>query len=114
MNIDGLTAAIGALFSILFTYVPGLNEWYAKQMPWLKILIMAGAGIVLPALMWVLACYAGIIFPNTQFLCGGWDVFKSQVFDLWISWMMGNQFLYIISPKPNAVRIAKASRDLPG
>ena len=57
---ESLTMLAGAVLSLLFSYVPGLSDWYGALEATYKRLIMAGLLLVTTGAVFGLAC-AGIL-----------------------------------------------------
>lgn len=94
MTVETLSLAAGALLSLLFAYVPGVNDWFAAKASTTKRLIMAGALLVVSAAVFGAGC-AGLQVPGVQIECstqGAWLLV--QVFLLAL---VANQSMYSIT-----------------
>jgi len=56
MTSDSLILISGAVLSLLFSYFPGLNTWFAAKSSDVKRLIMAGVLLVVSAAIFGLSC----------------------------------------------------------
>lgn len=94
-------AVIGAVVSLLFSYVPGLSGWYYKQTVDARKGIMAIVIIVVAALMYG-ALAMGIVTGMPLGEATAWKFGEVVFFCL-----AGNQLFYIISPDGAAERAVK-------
>jgi len=101
MRIDLLVAVVGAVVSLLFSYVPGLSGWYYKQTVDARKGIMAITVIVVAALMYG-ALAMGIV---TGMPLGSETVWKFVEVVFFV--LAGNQIIYLISPDGAAERAAR-------
>lgn len=98
-----LGLVVGALFSILFSYVPKLNVWFAALSTEAKQLSMLGLMLLSTAAIFGLGC--GNIIPINDFVCNqSTAVYFIYVFILSV---LSNQGTYKITPQTLAVRQAK-------
>jgi hypothetical protein len=102
IRIDLLVAVVGAVVSLLFSYVPGLSGWFYKQTVDARKGIMAIVVIVVAALMYG-ALALGIIEGLPLGAATAWK-FAEVVFFV----LAGNQIIYMISPDGSAERKLKA------
>ncbi len=91
-----LAAAGGSLLSILFSYIPGLSNWYDQQTGVVKRLTMLVGIVVVAVAAFVVTC-SGIALP--------WQVSCTQngLADLGLAVfaaLAANQTTYPITPKP--------------
>lgn len=56
MTTDTLILIAGAFLSLLFSYFPGLNTWFAAKSPDIKRLIMVGVLFVVSGAIFGLSC----------------------------------------------------------
>ena len=56
MTSETLILISGAVLSLLFSYVPSLNTWFAAKSPDIKRLIMAGMLLLVSAVIFGLSC----------------------------------------------------------
>jgi hypothetical protein len=102
MTADGLALYAGVVLSLLFSYVPGLNTWFAGLEAIYKRLIMLG----------LLLLTAGVIYGIACLGWGGWfglalTCDKKGLVELvqaFILAMIANQAAYQITPQTAAVR----------
>lgn len=102
MTSETLILIAGTVTSVLFSYVPGLNTWYAAKTPDIKRLIMAGVLLAVSAAIFGLSC-AGL---------GGYigidiDCSREGAFGLvriFILAIVANQGAYALTVKTDAVR----------
>ena len=94
MTSDQLSAIAGILLSLVFSYVPGLKDWYDKQDGTRKRLIMAGALLVVAAGVFALSCANWLTIAT----CDNAGVMG--LVGAFVSALVANQATYLISPKP--------------
>ena len=93
MNLAAIIPAIaGALLSLAFQVIPGLNEWYEEKDSKVKSLIMLGTIVVSAAILFFLSCYSPWIYVQCNQegfweLMGGLATVISMTF-------IGNQAAY--------------------
>lgn len=93
MTSDQLAAIAGIILSLLFSYVPGLSDWYAPLDPSVKRLTMAALLLVVAAGVFGLSC-ASI---TTSVACtreGALGLVYA-----FISALVANQSAYQLSPR---------------
>lgn len=97
-----LASLAGIVLSLLFSYVPALNVWFANKSPEIKRAVMLGLVVVVGAAVGGLSC-AGVIsaIPCTQ---DGWVTLVKTV----IAVAIANQSTYAISPQLKVVKLASA------
>jgi hypothetical protein len=100
---EALVAIAGFVISLLFTYIPKLNTWYAGMSEDYKKLFMLVVLLITTTVTFVLGCSQLIAIEN--FTCGRQDLLN------WI-WMfvlsLGvNQGTHLAFPKPRVVKLAK-------
>jgi len=100
----GLALIAGAVLSLLFSYVPGLNAWYAGLLPEVKRLAMAALMLLVAGVVFGLAC-AGLLSGVTCTQAGAFELLIT-----WAAALVGNQTAYMISPATQAVKTAKKQR----
>lgn len=106
MDASTLTLIAGAILSLAFSYIPGLNTWFAALDATVKRLIMAGLLLVVAAGSFGLACLGwgaawGINLECTQ---TGLQSLVAQ----FILAVIANQSVFAISPRTAAVQAAKS------
>ena len=104
MTSDSLILISGAVLSLLFSYFPGLNTWFAAKPSDVKRLIMAGVLLVVSAAIFGLSCagYGSDIGITL-------DCSKEGVIGLvkvFILALIANQSMYAITPLPEKVKAA--------
>lgn len=90
---EWLALVAGAVLSLLFSYVPGLSNWYAALDGTRKRLLMAGLLLVVAAGAFGLGC-AGVL--------AGVDCSRNGAINIvyaYILALMANQSTYAISPQ---------------
>ena len=90
---ESLAMLAGVVLSLLFSYVPGLSDWYGALSATIKRLIMAGLLLVVAGGAFGLAC-AGIIT--------GIDCSQTGLIDVvwaFILAVIANQSTYALSPR---------------
>jgi hypothetical protein len=97
-----LAAIAGAVLSLLFSYIPGLNTWYALKEEEIKKLIMALLLLILSASLFGLQC-AGVLESGLS--CDKQGVIQLVV--IFLSAIVTNQSVYKITPQLAKVKDAK-------
>lgn len=99
-----ISGAAGMVLSLFFKYVPGLNAWYASLSTTFKSLGM----------LIMLLVVSGFIALSS---CLDWWVFITcdkngilVLFETFVLALVANQSLYVITPDPKAVVVAKNNR----
>jgi hypothetical protein len=101
-----LASVLAAILSLAGTYIPGLNTWLAGLATEVKQAIMGGLTILIGVVVYVLACTPSIGFPYVVCPVGGiWELVG-----IILSALTANQVVFMVSPKPNRVRAAKAAK----
>lgn len=98
-----LVVVAGTILSLLFSYIPGLNTWFAALVPEVKRLIMAGLLLIVSVAIFVLGCQ-GIIATGIDCTQNG----AIQFVWVFLLALMANQSTYQITPLPAPVRAAAA------
>lgn len=105
MTANQLSAVAGIVLSLLFSYIPFLQSWYAPKDSATKSLIMLGA----------LALVALGVFGLS---CSGWWVYVScdqsgtkALIEAFVVAAIANQTTYRLSPETKFARVAKVMRD---
>jgi hypothetical protein len=105
-----LSMVTGAVLSLVFSYVPGLNAWFAKKEKETQQLYMLGLMIIVAGAAFGLACgnvlydLFGVVLTCDR--AGALTVVKALLLAI-----AGNQTVYRITPHAKAVREVKAARD---
>jgi hypothetical protein len=100
---ESLAAIAAAILSLLFSYVPGLNVWFAALKQEFKRLIMAGLLLVVSIVFFYLGCQ-GILVTGIDCTQNG----VIQLVWIFVLALMANQSTYQITPLPDSVRSAAA------
>lgn len=97
--VTAVAALIGSVLSMVFTFFPHLNTWFAAQPAGFKQAVMSIAGLVVSLLIVVVKNYGS-----------GADIWALglQVILAWLAYTNTNQSTDRIMPKPQAVKDAKA------
>ena len=104
---ETLTMAVGALFSLLFSYFPKLNTWYAALEKDWKSLIMILLLLLTAAVIYFGSCL-GLFQAVSCDSNGIWVLAQVFLFAL-----MANQSTFSISPPTSKVEAAKLIAKLP-
>jgi hypothetical protein len=102
MTATQLSAIVGVLLSLVFTFVPGVKAWYGNLESGVKSGVMALALLVVTAAIFGLACLPSS--PYQYFTCdiaGFW-----QAVALFVSALIANQATYMIT-SPFKAKAAK-------
>ena len=103
LSAEFLIMIAASFLSLLFSYVPGLNTWYAKVEEPYKRLIMAALLLFISVAMYAMACWSiisGIECSQAGFL---------QVAEYFVLALIANQSTFTISPPTSEVQLAKNS-----
>ncbi|PKN85429.1 MAG: hypothetical protein CVU46_10990 [Chloroflexi bacterium HGW-Chloroflexi-8] len=100
---ESLALILGAVTSLVFSYAPGLNAWFASKTDEVKRLIMLGLMVVITGSIYGLAC--GNIIVVNEFVCGQKSLL--QFISILISAVIANQGTYKISPQIRSVAAIK-------
>lgn len=94
MTSTELAAVAGIVLSLLFSYVPGLHDWYGKQTAQAKSGIMAVCILLVAILTFALSC-TGLQLSTTCDQRGAWGLVQ-----IVIAALVANQGTYVLSPQP--------------
>lgn len=113
MTAQALSAAAGILLSLLFSYVPGINTWYATQSKEAKQAIMLGLLLIISLGAFGLAC-AGMLYQlfGIEITCdqaGGMELATA-----FFAALIANQATFLASPQTKKVKAAKAKTQASG
>lgn len=100
---QAISAIVGFVISLLFSYFPRLNTAYAALSTEVKSLIMIGMMVLATGAI-VLLDYFDVINAGLTFDKGG----IIQIVMTFLAALMANQAAYVASPQTRAVREAKA------
>jgi hypothetical protein len=98
-----LAALAGAVLSLLFSYIPGLNTWYAGKGEEVKKLIMALLLLMLAGSLFGLQC-GGVL--EAGLTCDKQGVI--QLAWIFLAAIMANQSVFKLTPQLEAVKKVKA------
>lgn len=104
---DLMALIIGAVISVLFSYVPGLNAAYAALKEEYKKLIMLGLLIIVSGVIYVGSCKGWFV---TDIVCGKegiWSLLTILIYSV-----VGNQGAFKLSPTAKSVRIARDAAEI--
>jgi hypothetical protein len=96
MSAEQLAAIAGVLLSLLFSYVPGLSDWYGALDPTKKRLVMAALLLVVAVGVFAASCgqfVAGVVGVTCD--KGG----ALALISAFITALVANQAAYQISPR---------------
>ena len=105
MTADGLALYSGLVLSLLFSYVPGLNVWFAKLESIHKRLIMLGLLLLTAATIYGMACLGWAASFGIALTCESKGLV--ELVRAFVLAMIANQAAYPISPQTPAVRAIK-------
>ena len=90
MESFNIGAVAGAVLSLLFKYIPGLNTWYDAKEPQKKELVMLGIVMIVVGGAYLLSCYGPLnIYACTK--AGAWEAMFALV-----GAIAGNQGTYLM------------------
>lgn len=98
---EWMAAAVGLVLTLLFSFFPGLNTWYAEKSENYKKMFMAGVLFVTLAAVFGGACL-GLLSGIECTLAGGW-----QILQLYVIAVVVNQSVFKITPVTSGVALAK-------
>lgn len=97
-----IAAIAGAIISLGFSYIPGLNRIFATLEAEVKRLIMAGLMVLVGAAVYGLGCWGVIASGVSCDTKGIW-----QLVALVLTAIIANQSVFKISPQTEAVRFSR-------
>jgi hypothetical protein len=100
---ESLALILGAVTSLVFSYAPGLNAWFAARTDEVKRLVMLGLMVVITGAIYGLAC-ANVLKVN-EFVCGQQSLL--QFVSILITAVIANQGTYKITPQIRSVAAIK-------
>jgi hypothetical protein len=106
MTAQMLAAAAGILLSLLFSYIPKLNTWYAAQSEEAKKLIMLGLLFVIAVGAFGLSC-AGVLTDLFGIAITCDKAGAIGLIQAFVLAVIANQGVYAITPQTAAVKAAK-------
>lgn len=97
MSGELLSAAAGMLLSLLFSYLPGLSDWYEPLDPTKKRLVMLAALLVVAAFIMANSCW-GVALPAVPVVtCDGAGA--GGLIQAFIAAAIGSQTAFLLAPK---------------
>jgi hypothetical protein len=93
MSAEQLAAIAGLILSLLFSYVPGLSDWYGALEPTRKRLVMAGLLLAVAGGTFGLSC-AGVVDAVACTQKGALALVSA-----FIAALVANQATYQLSPR---------------
>ena len=104
-SVDVVVMVLSVISSLIFSYFPKLNEWFASKPENYKKFFMLGLLFLISAGSFGLACAA--ILPIEGFVCGK----ESLIHFVWIFILavLSNQGIYNLSPQTDRVTAIKAT-----
>lgn len=106
MTPEVLSLVAGIVLSLMFSYIPKMNTWYAVQSEEVKKLIMLGLLLVVAAAVYGLSC-AGYLPEAYAVACGEQGIVV--LVQAFILAAVANQTAYKLTPQLRAVKDAKLS-----
>lgn len=104
-----LAGAVAIILSLLFSYIPGLNAWFAGLKDEYKRLIMLGLLLLVAGLAYGLACWGMLVdLTGIGLTCDRAGLLG--LIRILVVAIIANQAVYSISPRAPAVQEAKAAR----
>lgn len=107
MSSELLASIAGVVLSLAFSYIPGLNAWYAVLEPIHKRLIM-------------MALILAVAFSAFGLSCAGWwptvtcdQAGISGLIEVFVKALIANQAAYLISPVSEAAKAARLKAGAP-
>jgi hypothetical protein len=97
-----IAAIAGAILSLIFSYIPGLNTRFAALTKETQQLSMAGLMLLTTIAVMALGCYKVIQIDLT---CDQNGIVQAVY--IFITAIMGNQSIYKLTPQPKAVQALK-------
>jgi len=102
MTAQGLVAIASVVLSVLFTYVPGMNAWYAALDKTYKQLIMMGLLVLTTGFIMLSSCMEWWTWATCD-KKGALDILATLALAV-----AANQGTHELTPEPSAVREAKS------
>lgn len=107
LTADMLVAFFAAGLSLLFSYFPGLNTWYAGLKELWKYLIMIAGLAIISAGAYGIACAGFASWLGYTLACSNEGLV--YLLGLFLEAIMANQTVYKISPPAKSVQLVKAA-----
>lgn len=100
-TVEYLAGVIGILFSMAFSFIPGLREWFDALDPWKKVGITIGLAVLVSAAVFGISCWT----PYAYVTCDWAGV--SKLVDVFVAYLLANQLTYVITHKVRPTRLAE-------
>jgi preprotein translocase subunit SecY len=104
---DLLVYLASIVLSLLFSYVPKLNTWYAAKSDEFKKLLMLLLIFLTTVILFLLSCFSLL---STNLVCTKQGIFDGVM--IFILAIVANQSVFTISPKAKAVKKLKEEKEL--
>ncbi len=108
MTSTTLVAIAAAALSLIFSYLPGLNTWYAGKSDDFKKLFQVGWLLVVSVAIYGAGCLPEIAsrlpFPTIACTAAG----AYDLLFMFLTAVVTNQATFLLSPKAKAVKVVKA------
>lgn len=92
---------LGAIVSLLFSFFPGLREWFNALKPGEKLLVMVGLGVVVSAAIFGISCFTPYVFVACT-----WLGVQELLEVLW-AYIVSTQAVYLLTRKVRPAKQAK-------
>ncbi len=104
-----IAGVLSIIFSLLFTYFPKLNTWYAGLTTEAKSGIMILGTALISGFLYLASCQAWLV---TDLVCTQEGLIG--LVKIFFVALVANQATYLVSPQPKPVQAAKLSRSTVG
>jgi hypothetical protein len=105
MSVEEISAAAGVLLSLGFSYVPGLNDRYARLDPTRKRLVMLGLLALVAGAVYGLAC---LEYPFDRPLAACSVQGAGGLLRMLVIAAVANQSAFALSPRPSVIGVRPA------
>lgn len=92
MTSEELAGYAGIILSLLFSYIPGLKDWFGVLSGEMKRLVMLALLALIAGAVYAQGCYGFIALIT----CDGAGI--KQLIGLFVVAMISNQVVYLVSP----------------
>lgn len=103
VNAELFTMVIGAIISVLFSYAPKLDTWFAAHPENFKKLFQLGLMLATAVIVYFGSCSWGLF--HTDLVCGQAGIWRLAT--ILVSGIVGNQSSFRIQPQLQSVRSVK-------
>src|SRR5512137_783970 len=107
MTAETLSIFAGAVLSLLFSYVPGVNTWFAKQDTAFQRLYMLLALAVVALFVWGMACVGWGASWGITLTCD--QAGAQSLLTAFVLALIANQGVYQITPQTAKVKAIRAA-----